>query len=44
MDLDLGDLKLQADEESQLELNKQMERFAGRTHLQNLESGRQGVV
>ena len=43
MDLDLGDLHLQAENGTELELNEQMERLAGWTHLRNPEPGGQGA-
>ena len=43
MDLDLGDLNLQAEDGTELELSEQMERLAGSTHLRNPESGGQGA-
>jgi len=44
VDLDLGDLELQAQNILHLELNEQMADRAGWIHLRNLESGGQGVL
>jgi len=43
MDLDLGDLNLQAEDGTELELDEPMERSAGSTHLLNPEPGGQGA-
>jgi hypothetical protein len=44
VELDLGDLKLQAEKESELELDEQVENLAGWIHLHTLESGGRGAM
>lgn len=43
MDPDLGELNLQAADDTELGLNERMERLAGWAHLRNLEFGGQGA-